>query len=431
MQQGLRSELTRIALLAVALGITGFFNGQLLLTLILGGGLYMAWTLVKILRLYQWLEKGGRGLPPEASGVWGDISNQLYRLQKRNEQAKTNYRTLLNRLRKITSALDEGLIILDAERCLDWWNPAAAELVGLQDIDLHQPVTNLIRTPIFVDFIQSERFELALECPAPGNERRILQFSARTFGEDEIALLVQDVTRVRNLEDTRKDFVANISHELRTPLTVLTGYIETLHGLAQDDMSPIWAKALTQMEEQAARMNLLTDDLMMLSRLESTPASSHENIQLETLIEPIIENARALSQGKHKISFESQGSTSIAGNSKELHSAFANLIYNAVKHNPEGCDISVTIATNEAATTVAVKDDGRGIDPKHLSRLTERFYRPDDGRSTQAGGTGLGLAIAKHVLIRHHGNLTITSQPGKGSIFTCRFDHSSPAIDAA
>ncbi|MBV1931302.1 MAG: phosphate regulon sensor histidine kinase PhoR [Porticoccaceae bacterium] len=440
MQQGLRTELTRIALLAVALSIAGFFNDHILLTLIIGGGLYMAWTLVKILRLYEWLEKAGKGQPPEASGIWGDISNQLYRLQKRNELAKSNFRALLIRLRKITSALDEGLIILDADHCLDWWNPAAAELLGLQDADRHQPIINLIRAPIFVGFMQDARFDLPLECSAPGNEQRILQFSARTFAKDEVALVVQDITRVRNLEDTRKDFVANISHELRTPLTVLTGYIETLQSTAPAELSPIWTKALGQMEQQASRMNLLTEDLMMLSRLESTPVSTNETVQLEALIQPIIENALVLSQGKHQITCNSRpgssepgeasendisegekASTTILGNSKELHSAFSNLIYNAVKHNPEGCDISITISKDKSATTVVVEDKGRGIDPKHLPRLTERFYRPDDGRSTQSGGTGLGLAIVKHVLIRHNGELSIESQLGKGSSFSCRF----------
>ncbi len=445
MQQGLRTELTRIALLAVALGITGVFNGHILLTLIIGGGLYMAWTLVKILRLYKWLEKGGKGQPPEASGIWGDISNQLYRLQKRNEQAKINFRALLIRLRKVTSALDEGLIILDAEHCLDWWNPAAAKLLGLQDSDRQQAIINLIRAPAFVSYMHNARFDSPLECSAPGNEQQILQFSARVFGEGEVALVVQDITRVRNLEDTRKDFVANISHELRTPLTVLTGYIETLQSAAPADLSPVWIKALVQMEQQASRMNLLTEDLMMLSRLESTPATAGEQVQLEALLQPIVENAQALSetlsQGKHTISCQVVSSTqgqdqtptraqaqnpvqdqiSIAGNSKELHSAFANLIYNAVKHNPDGCDIAVTISADDTATKVVVKDNGGGIDPKHLSRLTERFYRPDDGRATQSGGTGLGLAIVKHVLIRHKGELTIDSQPGKGSTFTCRF----------
>lgn len=421
MQQGLRTELTRIALVAVALGIIGLVDGHVLLTLIIGGGLYMTWTLVKILRLYQWLENGGKGLPPEAAGVWGDISNQLYRLQKRNVQAKINFRALLIRLRRITSALDEGLVILDSERCLEWWNPSATQLLGLREDDRYQPIINLIRSPEFVEYIKAGAFGVPLECPAPGHEARILQFSASIFAQDEVALVVQDITRLRNLEQTRKDFVANISHELRTPLTVMTGYIETLQASLDEEQSPMWRKALAQMEQQATRMNLLTEDLMMLSRLESTPAQAIETVQLDALIPPIIENAKALSEGKHQFSFRCPGPVTIKGTSKELHSAFANLIYNAVKHNPEGCGIAVSISEDDTSTSVEIKDTGRGIDSRHLPRLTERFYRPDDGRSTQMGGTGLGLAIVKHVLLRHQGELFIDSALGKGSTFTCRF----------
>lgn len=421
MQQGLRTELTRIALLTVALGIIGLVNGHVVLTLLIGGGLYMSWTLVKILRLYQWLENGGKGLPPEATGVWGDISNQLYRLQKRNVRARINFRALLIRLRRITSALDEGLVILDSERCLEWWNPSATRLLGLREDDRYQPIINLIRSPEFVEYIKAGQFDLPLECPAPGRAARILQISARIFAQDEVALVVQDITRLRNLEQTRKDFVANISHELRTPLTVMTGYIETLQGSLDEAASPLWRKALAQMEQQATRMNLLTEDLMMLSRLESTPALAIETVQLDALIPPIIENAKALSEGKHRFLYSCPGPVTVKGTSKELHSAFANLIYNAVKHNPDGCEIAVSISQDDAATTVEIKDTGRGIDSRHLPRLTERFYRPDDGRSTRMGGTGLGLAIVKHVLLRHQGELVIDSALGKGSTFSCRF----------
>ena len=312
-------------------------------------------------------------------------------------------------------------MILDSERCLEWWNPSATQLLGLREDDRYQPIINLIRSPEFVEYIKAGDFGVPLECPAPGHEARILQFSASIFAQDEVALVVQDITRLRNLEQTRKDFVANISHELRTPLTVMTGYIETLQASLDEEQSPMWRKALAQMEQQATRMNLLTEDLMMLSRLESTPAQAIETVQLDALIPPIIENAKALSEGKHQFSFRCPGPVTIKGTSKELHSAFANLIYNAVKHNPEGCGIAVSISEDDTSTSVEIKDTGRGIDSRHLPRLTERFYRPDDGRSTQMGGTGLGLAIVKHVLLRHQGELLIDSALGKGSTFTCRF----------
>lgn len=420
MQQGLRVELTRIGMLAVALCVIGLANEHLLLTLLIGGSLYMAWTLYKIVHLYQWLEKGARGLPPEASGVWGDVSNQLYKLQQRNRRAKTDYRALLRRIRDITNALEEGLIIVDAERCLTWWNPAAANLLGLREEDNGQTITNLVRAPAFVKFINQRDCELPVEISAPGNQQQTLQIAARPFANNEVALLVQDVTRMRRLEDMRRDFVANISHELRTPLTVLTGYIETMQS--QQDQSPGSRKALDHMAKQTTRMNLLTEDLMMLSQLESTPASRPTAVDLLALITPIIDNARELGKGRHLLNVHCPAPLHLQGNGKELHSAFANLIYNAVRHNPEGCTIDISLRREPGEIIVEVADNGRGIDPKHLPRLTERFYRVDSGRSTPQGGTGLGLAIVKHVLLRHHGTLTIDSVPGKGATFLCRFE---------
>ncbi len=421
MQRGLRIELQRIILLALALGIAGFFNGYIALTLLVGGGLYMVWTLLKVLHLYQWLDGGGKGTPPESTGVWGDISDQLYRLQKRNTRARDDLRAVVKRIRKITSALDEGLIILDEERSVDWWNPAAAKLLGLRNEDLHQPITNLLRTPAFVKFIQSGDFELPLELPAPNEPQRLLQFSARVFGDNEIALVIMDITRLRQLEEMRKEFVGNISHELRTPLTVLTGYIETLQDQDMQNLPAVWPKALQQMSQQTERMNLLAEDLVMLSRLETTIVPLKVPVNLDQLFAPIIDNALALSGEKHTISFNSCEQPLLEGDAKELHSALSNLVYNAVKHNPEGCDIAITISKNTDSLSVRIADTGLGIDPRHIPRLTERFYRADSSRATQSGGTGLGLAIVKHVLLRHNGELNIESTLGKGATFTCRF----------
>lgn len=418
MQQGLRIELQRIAALAVALAAIGFANGYTLATLLVGGSLYMAWFLVKINRLYRWLEHGGRSLPPDASGVWGDVSNQLYRHRQRNARIQQSYRAVLQRVRKITSALDEGIVVLNAHHCVTWWNPPAARLLRLRKADLGTPVTNLLRAPQFVDFIRRGRFEQAVEVHAIQGENRSLQFSGSHFGDNEIALVIRDVTHLRRLEQTRKEFVANISHELRTPLTVLIGYIETL----RESGDPRWQRALDQMAGQAARMNVLADDLVMLSQLEATAAPLvNRPLQLDSLLQPIIDSAVALSAGRHRISLQCAAHLSLTGDAKELHSAFANLIYNAVAHNPAGCDIVVQVAASADSLTVAVADNGVGIDPRHLPRLTERFYRVDDSRAASTGGSGLGLAIVKHVLLRHHGQLEIDSAPGKGSTFTCRF----------
>lgn len=420
--QGLRSELQRIALLAVLLIIAGYFNGYPLLTLIAGGSLYMLWTLHRIHRLNRWLAAGGRDFPPPASGVWGEVSDHLYRLRQRNTRHRQDHLNLLARIRRITDALDEGIVILDADRALEWWNPAAAKLLNLQRGDEGAPIINLVRAPAFVAFIRAGLFTEPVELEAPSDPNRVLQFSANHFGSNEVALVVQDISRLRHLEQMRKEFVANISHELRTPLTVLTGYLETL-GDSDAEVPASWRQALGQMHEQTRRLTLLTEDLVTLSQLESTvlPART-EPVPLKPLLGGIVENARALGGSAHHLELDCPDALIAQGAARELHSAFANLVYNAVKHNPQGCTIRVRAGSDNGRVWVEVTDNGVGIDARHLPRLTERFYRVEGSRASASGGTGLGLAIVKHSLLRNGGHLEIRSTPGKGSTFRCAFE---------
>ena len=422
MQEGLRAEIQTLFLLAIALVIVGYLNGMVAETLILGGAGYTAYTLAKINRLYKWLASDKSTMPPEMSGVWGDISDELYRLNQRVEQAKKNYSGLALRIRQITSALDDGMILLDADLCLDWWNPSASALLDFKPPDKGKYITNLIRNPVFVDFIQRDTFDQPLEMRAPGDPVRIYHFMAGKFGRGEVILMVRDITRLRHLEEMRKEFVANISHELRTPLTVLMGYLETLQG--SETPPPSWRRILDQMDQQTRRLNSLAEDLLMLSRLESTPRSTHTGtVDICNLLASIVENARVVSPDVHTISLDcSPGLTLAGGEHRELHSAFSNLIFNAIKHNPGGCHIDVRAREAGDQLVVEVADDGVGIDEKHLPRLTERFYRVDESRAATSGGTGLGLAIVKHVLARHNGSLQIRSTLSKGSTFSCVFE---------
>lgn len=423
MQEGLRSEIQRIVLATIALIIFGLSNGYLLETLLIAGVTYVLYTLVKIQRLYRWLAAEKNDMPPEMYGVWGDVSDELYRLRQRVEQAKKNYSALALRIRQITSALADGMILLNADRTLDWWNPSATELLKFKDDDRGEVISNLIRNPKFVHFIHAKDFSHPLEMRSPQDPTRIYQFTAGLFGRGEIILMVRDITRLRHLEEMRKEFVANISHELRTPLTVLVGYIETLEGSA-DTLPPHWGKALAQMGQQTKRLGALAEDLVMLSRLESSPPESHrQDVDICSLLATIVDGAKVIAAPKHSLSLSCDSGTSLhlPGNSRELHSAFSNLVFNAIKHNPQGCQITVSARQIGDTLTVEVSDNGIGIEAKHIPRLTERFYRVDDSRTTSSGGTGLGLAIVKHVLARHHGKLHIRSTVGKGSTFGCEF----------
>ena len=399
----------------------GFINGYLLLTLLAGGSLYMLWTFSQVSKVYDWLDNGCPGLPPEASGVWGDMGDYLYRMQKRNDRAKQSRKGLSERVRNITDALVDGTLTLTADRELEWWNPAAKKLLGLKKRDRGQSIINLVRDPRFVAFIQNQALNSPLELTSPEDPTKTLLFTAAEFGNGNVILVVQDITRISNLEQMRQDFVANISHEIRTPLTVLSGYTETLLDNASD-LPSNWKKALTQMQQQTDRMNALANDLVMLSQLESTHESPPNTpVQISGLLQQIADDARMIATDDAQITLECDETMALNGEIKELYSAFSNLVFNAIKHNPEGTHIQIRgYATNDG-NIIEVSDDGNGIDPKHLSRLTERFYRVDQSRASSTGGTGLGLAIVKHVLMRHEGHLNIISTLSKGSCFQCLF----------
>ncbi len=427
MGEGLRREIQRLILLGAGGVIIGLAVGYVAETLIAVGLAYTFHTLARIRKLYHWLASDSTDLPPEMSGVWADISDQLYRYKQKLEGARRNHAALALRIRQITAALDDGMLLLNRDRTLDWWNPSASQLLRLRDTDQGEAISNLVRNPVFVNFIHGDDFEQPLEMHAPQDSTRIYQFSAGHFGRGEIVLMVRDITRLRHLEEMRKEFVANISHELRTPLTVLVGYIETLQA-NPESLPGHWHRALEQMDQQTRRLSALAEDLVMLSRLESTPPRGRGHpVELAPLLQTICETARVVSEGHHRITLDCEPDLRLDGESRELHSAFSNLVINAVKHNPEGCDIHVAALRAGSEVLVTISDDGVGIDSRHLPRLTERFYRADESRATSSGGTGLGLAIVKHVLNRHGGHLDVESTPGRGTTFTCRFEGAAVA----
>ena len=233
-------------------------------------------------------------------------------------------------------------------------------------------------------------------------------------------MVVRDVTRIHNLEQMRKDFVANVSHELRSPLTVIVGYLEAL----EDDelLAAEFRRPVAQMSQQASRMSLIVEDLLQLSRLEATPgAASAEPVAVAGILETIAKDARALSDGAHRVVHDSDPDLCVLGDWNELYSAFSNIAFNAVQHTRAGGTVRLEWTSDETGARLDVNDTGEGIEPHHIPRLTERFYRVDKARSHEMGGTGLGLAIVKHVLVRHDARLEIESRPGEGSRFSCRF----------
>jgi len=426
LRRGLETEIQVISLLSLLALIIGLANDFLVYTMLIVFFLYLIWVFINFLKVYRWIEADCKLAPPDVTGISADMANSLYRMQQRNIRTDRRRKNLSDRVGQVTSALPDAIATLSSERVLQWWNPSAIKILGFKNSDKGQSIVNIVRDPRFIAFIEKPDISTQLELKAAHDQSRTVIFSATTFGEGEIILVARDITRLKHLEQMRQDFLANISHELRTPLTVLSGYTETLMDNTKS-VPNTWVKALSQIQEQTNRMIYLADDLVMLSQLESTTVPVPKTpIDLEKLLLQVHNDAKIISEnifpGKPNIiSLDLEQNIQLTGDQKELYSAFSNLVLNAIKHNPIGTSIDIRAYNADNSVVVEISDDGCGIDSQHISRLTERFYRVDQSRSTETGGTGLGLAIVKHVLIRHSGVLKIKSKVREGTSFQCKF----------
>jgi len=384
----------------------------------------VGWGLYQVRRFNQlsdWLLREDGSEPPEANGAWGDLFDELARMQKRGRSREQYLRGIISRFQQSSAALSDAIVIIDNQNNLEWWNRAADRLLGLRATsDRGKPLMNLLRDPRFVRYYRKGHYQEPLELPSPVNSDLRLQYQISTFGQGDRLLVARDITRLIRLEQTRQDFVANASHELRTPLTVIRGYLETF--LDQELPRPL-ARGLNQMQQQARRMEGLVTDLLLLSRLEASQHISDEHpVLIHSLLRQIHEDAEALATDRgHRFVLEIDPEYDLLGQENELQSAFSNLVFNAVRYTPDKGTITLRWWADTKGGHFSVTDDGIVIEAMHIPRLTERFYRIDESRSSASGGTGLGLAIVKHVLVRHDAHLSIDSQPGSGSTFTCHF----------
>ncbi|MBF0659759.1 phosphate regulon sensor histidine kinase PhoR [Psychrobacter sp. NG25] len=335
----------------------------------------------------------------------------------------TSEKNATGQLKKISSAvqaLRDAVILLNDDDGLEWWNQAAEDLLLLQVTDKGQSIFDFIRAPEFYQYYQS------ITIPNDGvhieswrDAKRYLKCEITPFGDEKL-LIVYDVTRLHNLEEMRRDFVGNVSHELRTPLTVMMGYLENFSH--QPDMPPHWRRGFELMTQQTARMNRIVNDLLLLSRIEIEEAHELTYIDMTKLLTHVYDDAQAYNRAYgHTIHLQIDTYDGLQGSEMYLNSALSNLVINAIKYTPKGGNISISWTKTSEGCKFAVEDNGIGIAPQHIARLTERFYRIDKGRSRATGGTGLGLAIVKHVLYQHEANLKIDSVEGVGSTFSMVF----------
>ena len=404
----------------------GLLVGQLLWALLILAIIYTLRNYYQLHRFTLWLNSDQRNQPsepPESYGIWGDIYDGIYRLQKQERNSSAHLENIINKAQESSAALEMAIIMINQHDNLDWWNKAAETLLGFKfPQDKNQSINNLIRNPKFHDYFYNENYAEALVMEAPGDARKVLEFQIALFGEHERLMIVRDITQLQRLARMRKDFVANVSHELGTPITVIKGYLEAILD-NQDSLDKKWHKPMQQMRQQSMRMENIVRDLLLLSSLETkTPPRNRQEVSATSLVKEIENDTRQMFTDKsHTIRINCESDALISGKRNELYSAVSNLVVNAAKYTPANGEITVRTYFTEEDFVIAVSDNGIGIEAHHIPRLTERFYRVDVSRSSDSGGTGLGLAIVKHILARHDAELVIESQYGKGSEFRCEF----------
>lgn len=406
-----------------AVAFCGWLLDAFVEVLLLGAFALLVWNYRNLYRLQEWLSKEKKFHPPNSYGLWGEVFNEVYRLQKRNRKRRKRLGEYLKRYKETTMAIPDAIVLLDKQGAIEWWNAQAESVFALKwPQDNGQRLINLIRTPKFVDYFKSYQYDKPIEIFSPLDQNRMLEVRIIPYARNQRLLLARDVSEAHRLQAMRRDFVANASHEMRTPLTVLRGYVETMQ-LSMEQFPTQWHGAITAMEQQTQRMTTLIEELLMLSKLEqSDHLSKEELVDVQRVLNFLVQDARVVSGDEgHDIQLFTESGLQLRGNETELRSAFSNLLTNAVRYTPEGGRIEVRWQTSAQGPQLSIKDTGPGIAEEHIPRLTERFYRVDEGRARQKGGTGLGLSIVKHVLVRHNAVLVIYSQLGKGSEFICQF----------
>lgn len=328
----------------------------------------------------------------------------------------------LEQINKALSSVDRGFLLIGASNQIRWFNVGAERYLGLTPADVGKPLDHFLRDPAFSPMMGPINTNQIIVAPSPIDIDQTLEYNAFDDGESGKVIIVRDITRIRQLEQTRSDFASNVSHELKTPLTVIKGYSESLADFADQLPAPV-TKAIKQIHQQSDRMQDIVQDLLWLNRLESTQLVDPTDLRPALILEQVREDALTLAQTlERQPSIEIEADEAgLNGNHREILTAFRNLAFNAVRYGQSDVNIQLVWRVRDDRCELMVKDDGPGIPRSHIRRVTERFYRVDSGRAREQGGTGLGLAIVKHVTERHDGKLRIRSLVGKGSEFICQF----------
>ena len=383
---------------------------------------HVVFQLHQLALLDRWLADHDARAVPDGVWLWGEVFARLNRMVRLNRKEREQHYAALRHMEQATSALPEGVAILDGADHIEWCNPRIEQHFGLDGArDIGQQITYLVRQPEFVQYLAMHNFSEPLVLRGVRQDGLTLSIKLIPYSDNKKLLISHDITRFERIETIRRDFVANVSHEMRTPLTVVNGFVETLLDMPSLENDTA-RRALHLMGEQTRRMERLMNDLLTLSKLDNALiALQEETVEMPALLRTLHIEGQSLSGGQHALRLELESDCNLLGNTAELRSAFGNLVSNAIRYTPQGGEIVLRWQEKNGQPVFSVRDSGLGIAPQHIPRLTERFYRVDHSRSRETGGTGLGLAIVKHVVNRHQAWLEIASEEGKGSTFSIVF----------
>jgi two-component system phosphate regulon sensor histidine kinase PhoR len=422
LQLAWRQSLIRLLVFYAAAAGIGVALGQFWWALGIATALLAArayWRLYRVLRFLDW-RKQLRTV--DGQGLWAALETLIHRRQTENRSRSRRLVRLLRAYRQAATAMPDGALIINRrDGRLVWFNKTARHLLGLKyPQSLTEPLLDFFPDqPRVRDWLAAAQTDDPLtDLPSPADPLVRISLRLIPYSPTQWLVVVRDVSKLMRLEQVRRDFVANVSHELRTPLTVVHGYLDMI----EPEEHPELAVMVEEMRRQSQRMTQLVEDLLTLSRLEAQEHLPEEPMAMASMLVTLRREAEALSQGRHQVVVEDTAGCDLTGSTKELHSAFSNLVSNAVRYTPTDGRITIRFErTQDGGARLAVQDSGYGIPAQHLPRITERFYRVSTSRSRESGGTGLGLSIVKHVLSLHQARLEIESEVGRGSTFACVF----------
>jgi two-component system phosphate regulon sensor histidine kinase PhoR len=418
-------ESIRLFSVLLAALLVGLALGQITLSITLALVLFLAWHAFHAFRLLA-QQQNKNVQPAEAfpAGLWRDLWLRLTRLSARSRRRKKKTSRFFKRFREATRAFPYATLLINRSNRIEWCNPAASNLLEVDwPLVRGSKFTDILASPEVTGYLRRADFSQPLEFSPSNNNTLILSMLITPFGKKRYQRLVvlTDITRISNLDRTRRDFVANASHEFRTPLTVIAGYLEAMSE--EKEISAEWQRPLQLMQQQTQRMERVVNDLLTLSRLETDPSDpDRQPINIPRLLREICDDVSgSIGESKQQIHTDIDQNLWLKGSYTELQSAFGNLLHNAVQHTPEGTEIWVRWQQQGGNPQFSVQDNGNGIAEHYIPRLTERFFRVDKARSRETGSTGLGLAIVKQIVQRYGGELVVNSTPGAGSTFSCVF----------